>query len=47
MVYKNFLGRQKVPNYKHLIKEMLEAYRMTGCNISFKIHFFILPGISF
>jgi hypothetical protein len=38
MVLENFLGRQKVPNYKHLIEEMLEAYRTTGCNISLKIH---------
>jgi hypothetical protein len=39
IVFDKNLGRHKMPNYKHLTEEMLEAYRMTGCNISLKIHF--------
>jgi hypothetical protein len=35
----NFLDRNKGPNYRLLPEEMLEAYRMLGCNMSLKIYF--------
>jgi hypothetical protein len=48
LVVDNFLGRLKVPNYRRLVGEMLEAYRVMGCNASLKIrflrsHFYFFP----
>jgi hypothetical protein len=38
-VTQNFLGNNKSPNYSQLIEELIEAYRVMGCNMSLKIHF--------
>ena len=34
-----FLGIEKDPEYKKIIKELLIAYKALGCNKSLKIHF--------
>jgi hypothetical protein len=39
LVVDNFLSNQKASNYRQLVKQMLEAYRTIGCNVSLKIHF--------
>jgi sulfur relay (sulfurtransferase) DsrC/TusE family protein len=36
----NFLVNSKAPNYRRLVKLMLEAYRATRYNISLKISLF-------
>ena len=38
-VVNDFLGNHRAPNYKHSIRNMLECYRLMGCNMSLKIHF--------
>lgn len=39
VVAENFLGRKKDPNYKEMVQNLIDAYRMMGCNMSLKIHF--------
>jgi len=34
----NFLGNIKTENYKELTEDLLNAYRIMGCNIPLKIH---------
>lgn len=38
-VAKNFLGKKQTTNYYELISELLENYKLLGCNMSLKIHF--------
>ncbi|GFV35889.1 uncharacterized protein TNCV_2866481 [Trichonephila clavipes] len=35
-----FLGNKKDPNYKALVAELLQNYKILGCNMSVKVHFF-------
>ncbi|GFX31140.1 uncharacterized protein TNCV_2026431 [Trichonephila clavipes] len=39
LVVKGFLGNKKDPNYKSLVAELLQNYKILGCNISVKVHF--------
>jgi hypothetical protein len=39
LVVNNFLGNHKAPNYRQLVEQMLETYRMMGCSMWVKIHF--------
>ncbi|GFU88997.1 uncharacterized protein TNCV_2894451 [Trichonephila clavipes] len=34
-----FLGNKKDPNYKALVAELLQNYKILGCNMSVKVHF--------
>jgi hypothetical protein len=34
-----FLGKQKSPNYKTLVENILKTFRYTGWNMSLKLHF--------
>ena len=38
-VVENFLGNKKAANYSVLIDEMLESFKLLGCNMSVKVHF--------
>ena len=38
-VVKEFLGNKKAANYKELVAELLESYRLLGCNMSIKVHY--------
>lgn len=38
-VIQNFLGKKKANNYKEIVAEMVEAYRVMGVHMSLKIHF--------
>ena len=38
----NFLGNIKAENYKELVKDLLNAYQIVGCNKSLK-SFFTFP----
>lgn len=38
-VVRNFLGNHKADNYREHIAELLQNYRILGCNMSLKIHF--------
>lgn len=38
-VCKQFLGRHRSEDYKDVVKEMLNAYKDMGCNMSLKVHF--------
>jgi len=35
----NLLGNIKAKTYKVLVKELLKAFQIMGCNMSLKIHF--------
>ena len=35
----NFLGNAKSENYKDIVENMIQAYKIMGCNMSLKIHF--------
>ncbi|GFW59350.1 exportin-7 [Trichonephila clavipes] len=37
--FPSFLGNKKDPNYKALVAELLQNYKILGCNISVKVHF--------
>jgi hypothetical protein len=37
-VCENFLGNKKDPNYKQLVKQMLDNFYKLGCNMSLKVH---------
>ncbi|GFW74769.1 uncharacterized protein TNCV_963441 [Trichonephila clavipes] len=39
LVVKGFLGNKKDPNYKALVAELLQNYKILGCNMSVKVHF--------
>ncbi|GFX66024.1 uncharacterized protein TNCV_14451 [Trichonephila clavipes] len=39
LVVTGFLGNKKDPNYKALDAEMLQNYKIMGCNMSIKVHF--------
>jgi hypothetical protein len=39
LVVDNFLDIHNVPNYRQLVEQMLEVYRMKRGNMSLKIHF--------
>ena len=39
MVVKNFLGNNKATNYAELVTNILNAFRILGCNISIKMHY--------
>ncbi|KAF7275433.1 hypothetical protein GWI33_011756 [Rhynchophorus ferrugineus] len=44
----NFLGTTKSDNYQQIIKELLPAYKVLGCNISLKIQLLEnLGGVSY
>ena len=34
-----FLSNNKDPNYKAIVKTMLENFKKMGCNMSVKVHF--------
>lgn len=38
-VIEKFLGLNKDPNYKNIVKSMLLAFQKLGCNMSLKVHF--------
>lgn len=38
-VVDNFLGNNKSPEYKKLVRKMLKNLRKLGCNLSYKLHF--------
>ena len=38
-VVQHFLGNRRAENYKELVKNMLDAYRRLGANMSIKLHF--------
>ncbi|UYV63393.1 hypothetical protein LAZ67_2003945 [Cordylochernes scorpioides] len=38
-VCKNFLGSDKVENYRDIVNDLLLSYKALGCNMSLKIHF--------
>ncbi|GFV05484.1 uncharacterized protein TNCV_226951 [Trichonephila clavipes] len=37
--FPGFLGNKKDPNYKALVAELLQNYKILGCNMSVKVHF--------
>ncbi|GFU20210.1 uncharacterized protein TNCV_3393351 [Trichonephila clavipes] len=39
LVVTGFLGNKKDPNYKALVAELLQNYKILGCNMSIKVHF--------
>lgn len=39
MVIKNFLGNKRAENYKEIVEEMIDAFRVMRVNMSLKIHF--------
>ncbi|GFV20884.1 uncharacterized protein TNCV_353581 [Trichonephila clavipes] len=39
LVVTGFLGNKKDPNYKALFAELLQNYKILGCNMSVKVHF--------
>jgi hypothetical protein len=38
-VTKSFLGNHKAENYHEIERDLLTAYRATGCKMSLKVHF--------
>ena len=38
-VVSNFLGNTKSPEYKEIVKTLLDTFHKLGCNISVKVHF--------
>ncbi|GFV79149.1 uncharacterized protein TNCV_2613351 [Trichonephila clavipes] len=39
LLHNGFLGNKKDPNYKALVAELLQNYKILGCNMSAKVHF--------
>ena len=39
IINRGFCGKHRLPNYKQLVSEMLQAYRKMDCHMSSKIHF--------
>ncbi|GBM44531.1 hypothetical protein AVEN_217811-1 [Araneus ventricosus] len=39
LVFTSFLGNKKDPNYKYIVEEMTENFKILGCSMSFKVHF--------
>ncbi|GFX82409.1 uncharacterized protein TNCV_2870901 [Trichonephila clavipes] len=37
--FQGFLGNKNDPNYKALVAELLQKYKILGCNMSVKVHF--------
>ena len=35
----NFLGNTKFPEYKEIVKTLLDTFHKLGCNMSVKVHF--------
>ncbi|GBM61960.1 hypothetical protein AVEN_60816-1 [Araneus ventricosus] len=35
----SFLGNKKDPNYKSIVEEMIQNFKILGCSISLKVHF--------
>ena len=42
-VVTNFLGNFRSENYRELVREMIENYKIMGCNMSLKIYTFCTP----
>ena len=40
LVVNNFLGNSKSPEYKEIVKTLLDSFHKLGCNMSVKVHFF-------
>ena len=38
-VVNNFLGNTKFPEYKEIVKNLLDNFHKLGCNMSVKVHF--------
>jgi hypothetical protein len=38
-VVKKFLGNIKEPLYKEIVRNMLDKYKLLGCNMGLKLHF--------
>jgi len=38
-VVKKFLGNIKYPLYKEILRNMLDKFKLLGCNMSLKLHF--------
>jgi hypothetical protein len=38
LIVDNFMGRHKSHNYRQLVEDLLEAYRMVGRNMPLKLH---------
>ena len=38
-VVSNFLGNTKSPEYKEIVKTLLDTFHKLGCNMSVKVHF--------
>ena len=38
-VVNNFLGNTKFPEYKEIVKTLLDTFHKLGCNMSVKVHF--------
>ena len=38
-VVNNFLGNSKNPEYKEIVKTLLDNFHILGCNMSVKVHF--------
>jgi hypothetical protein len=41
-VVKKFLGNIKNPIYKEIVRNMLDKFKLLGCNMSLKLHFLAL-----
>ncbi|GBN15865.1 hypothetical protein AVEN_17984-1 [Araneus ventricosus] len=35
----SFLGKEKDPNYKSIVEEMIKNFKILGCSMSLKVHF--------
>ncbi|GBM04340.1 hypothetical protein AVEN_146207-1 [Araneus ventricosus] len=40
LVITSFLGNKKDTNYKTIVEEMIKNFKILGCSISLKVHFF-------
>ncbi|GBN93957.1 hypothetical protein AVEN_123389-1 [Araneus ventricosus] len=38
-IVKYFLGNTQTQNYTEIVQQLLESYKMLGCNMSMKLHF--------
>ena len=38
-VVEGFLGNKKKENYKYLVEDLIEQYRILGCRMSIKMHY--------
>lgn len=36
----DFIGNKKVPNYRNIVGDLLNNYKLKGCNMSVKVYFF-------